>query len=155
MECTIEFDANELDIDYSQLAGELDTEEIAGEVDASDVAAYVLDAMDFDELTTDIASRVNIQADDVAENFSACDIAGEIDLESLAECILAEEVARYVDTKQIANDLTTSIEKQVNHIVELKLKELQPPKKESIWHTLTSILRLRKPLKRQSKLESK
>ena len=155
MECTIEFDANELDIDYTQLAGELDTEELAREVDTSDVAAYVLDAMDFDELTTDIASKVNIQADDVAENFCPIDIAGEIDLESLAECFHAEELARHVDTKQIANDLTASIEKQVNHIVELKLKELQPPKKESIWHTLTSILRLRKPSKRQSKLESK
>ena len=151
MECTIEFDANELDIDYTQLAGELDTEELAREVDTSDVAAHVVDAMDFDELTTDIASRVNIQADDVAENFSARDIAYEIDMDSLAETLVEIDVDSIAEALKSKSDFRAL----VNTIVEQKLKELQPPKKESIWHTLTSILRLRKPLKRQSKLERK
>ena len=148
MECTIDIDVDAIDIDYSELAQQLEIGDIAECIASSDVAEYVIESMDFDNLTTDIASRVNVQAEDIAEHFSSCDIAMDVDMDSLAEAIDVDSIAEALKSKWDFKSL-------VNTIVEQKLKELQPPKKESIWHTLTSILRLRKPLKRQSKLESK
>ena len=148
MECTIDIDVDAIDIDYSELAQQLEVGDIAECIASSDVAEYVIESMDFDNLTTDIASRVNVQAEDIAEHFSSCDIAMDVDMDSLAEAIDVDSIAEALKSKWDFRAL-------VNTIVEQKLKELQPPKKESIWHTLTSILRLRKPLKRQSKLESK
>ena len=88
--------------------------------------------MDFDELTTDIASRVVIQAMTL-QRISLRGLAGEIDLESLTE-YHAEEVARCIDTKQIADDLTTAL-KQVNHVVELKLKTTTTQRRRYMAHT--------------------
>ena len=137
MECTIDIDVDAIDIDYSELAGHLEIADIAECIASSDVAEYVMESLDFDNMTTDIASRVNIQAEDIAEHFSACDIAMDVDMDSLAEAIDVESIAEALKAKWDFKAL-------INTIVEQKLAELQPPKKESIWHTLTSILRLRK-----------
>lgn len=154
MECTIDIDVDSISIDYSELALQLEIGDIAECIASSDVAEYVIESMDFDNLTTDIASRVNVQSEDIAEHFSACDIAMDVDMDSLADSIDVESLARHVDTTKIAHELTadllfhekltTLIDRHVTRVVEQKLTELQPPKKESIWHTLTSILRLRK-----------